>query len=141
MALAPRYIADKSALARLRYPEVSAALTPLILAGEVATCGLIEMEVLYSARGYEDLVRTRSTRALAFPLVPITQADFDRAIEIMEALAQRGHHRAVGIPDLLIAALAEREGLTVIHYDADFGIVAAITGQPMQWVVPRGAVP
>ena len=59
----------------------------------------------------------------------------------MEALAQRGQHRAVGLPDLLIAAVAERAGLTVLHYDADYDLVAAVTGQPARWVVPRGAVP
>lgn len=139
--MTPRYIADKSALARLRHPAVSAVLSPLILAGEVATCSVIELEILYSARSYQDLVTTRATRSRAFPLLQMAQADFDRAMDVMEALARRGLHRAVGIPDLLIAAVAEREGMTVIHYDADYDHVAAITGQAMQWVVPRGAVP
>lgn len=140
MAVSPRYIADTSALARLRYPEVSAVLSPLILAGEVATCSIIEMEILYSARSYADLVRTRITRSHAFVLLPLEQADFDRATQLMEELAGRSHHRAVGIPDLLISAVAERANLTVIHYDSDYEFVAEITGQPMQWVVPRGSV-
>ena len=57
------------------------------------------------------------------------------------ALARRGLYRAVGIPDLLIAALAELEKLILVHYDADYEFVAAVTGQPMQWIVPRGTVP
>ena len=69
------------------------------------------------------------------------EADFDRAIEVMDDLARTGRHQAVGIPELLIAAVAEREQLTVMHYDADFDFVAAVTGQSMQWVVPRGTVP
>ena len=137
----PRYLADTSALARLGRPQVGAVLEPLILAGEVATCGVVELEVLYSARSHADLVRTRATRALAFPLVPMVQNDFDRAADVLEALARRGQHRAVGLPDLLIAAVAERAGLTVLHYDADYDLVAAVTGQPARWVVPRGAVP
>ena len=141
MAVKPRYLADKSALARLRYPEVSAVLSPLLLAGDVATCSIVELEVLYSARSYEDLVTTRATRSRAFPLVPIIQEDFDRAIDVMEELARRGHHRAVGIPDLLIAAVAEREQLILLHYDADYDFVAIVTGQPAQWVVPRGSIP
>lgn len=44
------------------------------------------------------------------------------------------------VPDLLIAAAAEARGLTVLHYDADFDRIAAITGQPCQWVVPAGSV-
>jgi predicted nucleic acid-binding protein len=141
MAVATRFIADKSALARLRYPAVSAVLSPLILAGEVATCGIIELEVLYSTRSPGDLVRTRANRLRAFPLVPMLQLDFDRGVEVMEELARRGLHRAVGLPDLLIAALAERARLTVLHYDADYDLVAAVTGQPTEWVVPRGSVP
>jgi predicted nucleic acid-binding protein len=141
MAVGTRYIADKSALARLRYQQVSAVLSPLILAGEVATCGVIELEILYSARTYQDFVNTRATRSRAFFLVPMVRADFDRAIQVMEALARHGQHRGTGLPDLLIAALAERAGLTVLHYDADYDVVAAVTGQPTQWVVPRGSVP
>ena len=141
MAVRPGYIADKSALARLRYPPVSAVLSPLILAGEVATCGVIELEILYSARSYQDLVGTRATRSQAFFLVPMIQADFDRAIQVMEVLARRGQHRAAGLPDLLMSAVAERAGLTVLHYDANYDIVAAATGQPMRWVVPRGSIP
>lgn len=59
----------------------------------------------------------------------------------MELLARRGHHRGASIPDLLIAAIAERTGLTVLHYDRDFDLIAAATGQRMEWVVPRGSVP
>ena len=141
MALSPRYFVDKSALARLRYPEVSAVLSPLILDGDVATCSIIELEVLYSARSYDDLTQIRSERSLTFFPVSITQDDFDRAIDIMQELARLGLHRAVGIPDLLIAAVAEREHLTLLHYGEDYDFVAAVTEQPMQWVVPRGSVP
>ncbi len=141
MAVAPRYLVDKSALARLRHPSVAAVLTPLVLAGEVATCGVIELEILFSARSHADVLRTREIRARAFPLVPVAQQDFDRAIEVMVELARRGLHRAVALPDLLISAIAERERLTVLHYDADYDHVALVTGQAMRWVVPRGSVP
>ncbi|MGH9079048.1 MAG: PIN domain nuclease, partial [Acidimicrobiales bacterium] len=29
--------------------------------------------------------------------------------------------------------------LTVLHYDADFELVGQITGQPHEWIVPRGS--
>lgn len=141
MALAPGYIADTSALARRGQPAVSAVLSPLILAGDVATCSVIELEILFSARGYADLVRTQQIRSEGFQLIPIVQDDFDRAVEVMTELARRGRHRAVGIPDLLISAVAERARLTVLHYDADYDYVAEVTSQSMQWVVPRGTVP
>ncbi len=120
---------------------MNAVLSPLVLAGDVATCSLVELEILYSARSYEDLVRTRAVRSVAFPLVEMARADFVRAGDLMVELARVGRHRAVGIPDLLIAAVAEREHLTLLHCDSDFDFVAAITGQPMRWLVPRGTVP
>ncbi len=42
------------------------------------------------------------------------------------------------IPDLLIAAAAERAGYPLVHYDADFDRIAALTGQPTSWVIPAG---
>ena len=50
------------------------------------------------------------------------------------------HQRARKVPDLLIAAAAEARGLTVLHYAADFDRIAAVTGQPCEWVVPAGSV-
>ena len=55
-------------------------------------------------------------------------------------LANQSQHRAVPLPDLLVAACAEAAGLTVLHYDADHERIAKLTGQPVQWVVPRGSV-
>ena len=42
---------------------------------------------------------------------------------------------------LLVAAVAERERVTVLHYDGDYDLIAQVTGQAMHWVVPRGTVP
>ena len=57
VAAVARYLADTSALARLNRPAVDAALSPLIETGEVATCGMIELEVLHSARSPGDYAR------------------------------------------------------------------------------------
>ena len=56
------------------------------------------------------------------------------------ALVERGQHRAVSVPELLSAATAEIEGLTVVHDDADFDLLADITDRPTEWVVPRGSI-
>lgn len=58
----------------------------------------------------------------------------------MGLLARRGQHRGASLPDLLIAAVAERAGLVVLHYDADYDLIARVTGQRMEWVVPRGSL-
>lgn len=55
-------------------------------------------------------------------------------------LAERSQHRAVPLPDLLVAACAEQAELAVLHYDADFERIAKLTGQRTQWIVPRGSV-
>ena len=141
MALKPRFLADKSALARLPNPSVEKRLGPLILGGEIATCSIIELEVLYSARSHRELVQIRKEREAAFPNIEFAQVDFDRAIEVMAALAASGHHRSAGIPDLLVAAVAERSGLAILHYDQDFDRIASVTGQKVEWVVKRGSVP
>jgi hypothetical protein len=138
--MALSFIADKSALARLRHPSVDRKLTPLLLAGDVATCSIVDLELLYSARTASDFSQILADRT-GLPRLDVDQADFDRAIAVMERLARRGKHRAAGIPDLLIAAVAERHDLTVLHYDRDFDVIASVTGQAVEWVVAAGSVP
>lgn len=120
---------------------VAAALEPLLRNHEVATCGLVELEVLFSSLGYRDFRTARAELAVVYPLAVTRQTDFDRAVEVMSELARRGLHRSAGPVDLVIAAVAERNGLTVLHYDSDYDRIAEVTGQAMEWVVPRGSVP
>ena len=114
-------------------------LEPLLVSGEIATCGIVDLELLYSAR---DRATYRAlTEALrGMPRVSVTDDAVNRAIAVQAMLAERSQHRAVPLPDLLVAACAERAELTVLHYDADFDRVAELTGQPTQWIVPRGSV-
>jgi predicted nucleic acid-binding protein len=74
-----------------------------------------------------------------WPHVEISQPVLDRAWEVQGLLASRSQHRGVKIPDLLIAATAEKAGLTVLHYDRDYDRIAEVTGQPTEWVVEAGA--
>lgn len=137
--MSARYLVDKSALARMPLAPVRERLAPIIEAGEAATCSLIDLEVLFSARNQQDYERIRRRRKLAYVQVPLTEQIFQRAIEVQGELAKRGQHR-LPIPDLIVAAAAEAAGLAVLHYDADFDRIAAVTGQPVEWVVPRGSV-
>jgi predicted nucleic acid-binding protein len=66
------------------------------------------------------------------PIEHLTPAIEDRAIEVQLLVADRGHHRAPSIPDLMIAAVAELAGLVVLHIDKDFDLIASITGQPVE---------
>jgi hypothetical protein len=82
----------------------------------------------------------RATRA-TWPFVPMDQAVLSRAVAVQDALAVTSRHRGAKIADLLIAAAAEAAGLVVLHYDHDFDLIAEITGQPVEWILPAGAVP
>jgi predicted nucleic acid-binding protein len=134
------YLADTSVLARRgTRPEVREVLAPLFLSGQIATCGVIDLELLYSASSPRHYA-TLATVLRALPRVHMTEAVLDRALDVQGRLAKRSQHRGVPLPDLIVAACAERADLTVLHYDADYERIAALTGQPVQWVVPRGTV-
>lgn len=134
------HLADTSALARLHHDDVAARINPLFLGGQVATCAIVDLEVLRAARNAAEHEEMWLDRQL-LPRAPIDERCADRAAEVQGALAAQGQHRGMPIADLLIAAAAERAGLTVLHYDRDFERIAAITGQPTEWVVARGTVP
>lgn len=136
----PSFLVDTSALARHKTRvEVRVALDPLLRQGQVATCGTVDLEMLYSASSPKNYRATAESLA-GMPRAPLDEKCVQRALEVQAALAQRSQHRAVQLPDLLTAACAERAGLTVLHYDADYERIARVTGQPTQWVVPRGSV-
>jgi predicted nucleic acid-binding protein len=141
MAAVARYLADTSALARLHHPVVAAVLAPLIEAGVVATCGVIEFELGWATRSGTELDQLRADRDAGYEWLATHDGDWRRALDVQALLWRSGQVRAVGLPDLLIAAVAERERVTVLHYDGDYDFIAQITGQPTHWVVARGTVP
>lgn len=134
------HLADTSALARLHHDDVAARVNPLFLGGRVATCAVVDLEVLVTARNQAEHEEMWFERQL-FPRAPIDDACAERAAEVQGKLAARGRHLRVPTNDLLIAAAAEQAGLSVLHYDSDFDLIAEVTGQPTEWVVPRGTVP
>jgi predicted nucleic acid-binding protein len=136
----PAFLADKSALTRrATRPEVRDVLEPLLVAGEIATCGIVDLELLYSASS-RATYRSLAEALRGMPRIPLEEASVRRALEVQAMLAERSQHRAVPLPDLLVAACAERAGLVVLHYDADFDRIAELSGQDARWIVPRGSV-
>ncbi len=138
MAPRPRYLADKSALVRLTDPDVEAWLQPLISKGVVATCAVVDLEVLYSARSGAEYERTLIEQS-ALPAVPITPDVMSDALAIQRALASSGRHR-VSIADLMIAAAAMSAHLTVVHYDRHFETIAEAVPLQHRWVTERGSL-
>jgi predicted nucleic acid-binding protein len=138
MAYVAKYLAHKSALARVGHPRVIGKLGPLMEEGLVATCAIVDLEVLFSARSRRDYEAIRQER-LAFEDVPIDPDVLGVALDTQRRLARHGKHR-LAINDLMIAATAQRAGLVVLHYDEDFERIAAVTHQKHEWVAPRGTV-
>jgi predicted nucleic acid-binding protein len=141
MAAVASHLADTSALARLRHPPVAAVLAPMIDAGVVATCGVIEFEMGWATRSSAEFDQLRIDRDIGYEWLSTHDQDWRRALDVQAALWRGGRMRAVGFPDLLVAAVAERERVILLHYDGDYDLIAQVTGQPVQWVVPRGTIP
>lgn len=127
---------DTSALARLsRSPQVE-TWAERIERGLVRLSTVTRLEIGYSARSGADLrAATRRPPLASMPLEYQTPAIEDRAIEVQMRLAERGHHRAPSVADLIVAATAELAGLTVVHFDKDFELIAEITAQPLERLV------
>jgi predicted nucleic acid-binding protein len=134
------YLADKSALARMGSAPVAEALVPLIDRGLVWICGVTELEMLFSARNTDERGRMREHLTNSFNRAIEPQDVWAQASGIQETLTSKGQHRGASIADLIVAATARACRLTVLHYDADFETIAAVTGQPTRWVVPAGTV-
>lgn len=135
-------LADTSAwFASRRGAAARHAFDELVSRGEIATCDAVKLELLHTARNGPEL-SARRTELDLLPQCPIGPREWRRALAVYETLAHQGgmHHRGVRHLDLLIAAAAESAGMRVLHYDADFDAIAAVTGQPTDWIAPRGSL-
>lgn len=129
------YLIDTSGLFRiLQEHKLRQAWSDHVAAGVIATCPVVELEFLFSARSLAD--RLEKIRLLhdLFGWIPMSEHAWQRAAEVQQLLTEAGQHRSAGPVDLLIAATAEREGLTVLCDDQDFETVAGLTGQPVKLV-------
>lgn len=113
----------------------------LLVEGEIATCDMVRLELLYSARNPRELGDLAADLD-ALPDCPVGKREWQRALEVYAELAAQGaaHQRQVKHADLLIAAAAEAAGAELVHYDEDYQRIAAVTGQPHAWVCARGTV-
>jgi predicted nucleic acid-binding protein len=133
----PSWIIDKSALVRLGTSPDAEAWANRIERGLVRITTVTLLEVGYSARSGTDLATLLTTAPVAaMPVEYSAPAIEDRAMDVQRRLAERGHHRAPSIPDLLIAATAEINHHTVLHLDKDFELIADLTGQPVERLNP-----
>lgn len=127
------WLVDKSALVRLGDSPDAAVWAERIERGLVRITTVTRLEVGYSARSAQDAGSMFTRPPLsAMPVEYLTPAIENRAVEVQLLLAGRGQHRAPSIPDVINAAAAELAGLSVLHQDKDFELIAGITGQPTE---------
>jgi predicted nucleic acid-binding protein len=132
------FLIDTSVIKRLGRAEVRAVVEPMATAGLLGRPTICDLEVGYSARTrkeWDEFVGALDV----FTGVETTAAHVRRALQVQRLLSTRSQ-RGRKIPDLLVAAAAEELNMGVLHYDADFDLIASITGQQCEWVVPAGAV-
>ncbi|MFI7211869.1 PIN domain nuclease [Micromonospora maritima] len=134
------YLADTSVyVLQARHPVVRKRFETLLAEGRLAACQMTSLEYLNNApnpKGYEILWQAlRGQRWL-----DVTAEAMDRAMSVHRMLAADSQHRNFRLPDLVIAATAELHGAVVLHYDADYDRIAALTGQPTEWVAPKGSL-
>lgn len=138
MAVGQLHLADKSAWEQARSDHrARERMHELKEAGRLAVCVVSMTELLYSARNAAELAQLRvELSALAY--VPFTIAAEQLVGDMMAALASHGHHRT-SVPDVMLSAIARAASAVVLHYDADYERIAAVTGQPTEWIIPRGS--
>ncbi|MFJ7156668.1 PIN domain nuclease [Streptomyces sp. NPDC101118] len=135
------HLVDTSAAARLMTnKQARTGWSDHLAEGVVALCDITELEILFSARSLGDRLEKEELLGELFNRVPVHDEVFRRAKRVQRLLTDRGEHRSSGPVDLLVAATAELNGLTVLHYDTDFETVARATGQPTVWVAPPGTL-
>jgi len=133
----PLYLADTSAWNRST--ATIERWEQLVAANELATCVPVELELLISARSRTEYTALRGDLAF-LPHLPLDARAAELAASAQERLAGTSQHRGPKPIDLLIAAIAEAAGATLLHYDRHFDAIARVTGQPTEWLARRGSL-
>ncbi len=134
------YLADTSAWTNLhRSADAAERWEQLVVADQVRITDPVAIELLRTRQTMPDFRELRASLRL-LQQAPIDHEISTRALEVFELLARHGEHRGVSVTDLLVAAAAERYGDALLHYDKDFDLIADVTGQPTEWIAPRGSL-
>jgi predicted nucleic acid-binding protein len=127
-----RFLADTSAWMRYADPAVGARLDELGAAGAVASCGAVELQLLGALRDAATYATVAGLRRRAYHLLDMSETEVRRALEVQALLVERGEFM-VPWAALLVAAVAERHGVAVLHADPGFDAIAGVTGQVVEF--------
>jgi len=137
--MALTHLIETSVITRLQDPAIHNAITQLKNDGKgLGRASISDLEIGFSARNAPEWDEVLIDLE-AFGLVETTAEQVRRAKQVQRLLAAN-HQRGRKVPDLLIAATAEAAKLTILHYDTDFDLIASVTGQSCEWIVPAGSV-
>lgn len=128
------YLIDTSGLFLILQDKLRQAWAGELAAGVIAICPVVEIEFLYSARSLADRLEKQRLLRTVFGWVPMAERGYDRAVTVQQLLTETGKHRSAGPVDLLIAATAEQQHLTILCDDRDFETVASVTYQRVRLV-------
>ncbi|MGH3300345.1 MAG: PIN domain nuclease [Streptosporangiaceae bacterium] len=128
------YLIDTSGLFRILQAQLRKAWSDHLAAGVIAVCPVVELEFLFSARSLADRLEKQRLMTRLFGWVSMHDGAYERARDVQQMLTETGAHRSAGAIDLLIAATAERERLTILCDDHDYLTVATVTRQPVKLV-------
>ena len=119
--------------------ELSTHWTGLAASGRVAVCSPVRLELLFSARGPADYA-SFADELDSLPSFEFSPRAVSRAAQVQALLADRSQHRGPNAVDLYVSAIAELNDAVLVHYDRHFDAIARVTGQPTEWIAPRGTL-
>lgn len=119
--------------------ELTVRWTDLVASRRVVLCPPVRLEILFSARDPADYAAL-ADELEGLPSVELSREAVRRAGQVQSLLAARGQHRGPSPVDLYVAAIAELNSATLVHYDRHFDAIAQVTGQPVEWIAPRGTL-
>jgi predicted nucleic acid-binding protein len=108
-------------------------------ARELAICAPVALELLWSAQSRHEY-RALADELSGLPLLATSDRATRAAQRNQALLAEHGQHRGPTPIDLMIAAIAEVNDAVILHYDRHFDLIGRVTGQPMEWLAPRGSL-
>jgi predicted nucleic acid-binding protein len=128
-----RYLVDLSAWVKYPDPEAGPRLDELTVAGSAVSCGVVELQLLSAVHDQATYTTVASLRGASIDMLTMTEADTQRALEVQSRLVE---HEQFGISwiALLVAAVAERHGVPILHCHTNFDAIAEVTGQSVEWV-------
>jgi predicted nucleic acid-binding protein len=108
----------------------------LAITGVLATCAIVELEILYSARNQADHTRLKTYLYDQCVWLETSDDTLTAAFDLQENLLAAGLHNKP-IPDLIIASVARHHDAVLVHHDRDFDDIATIaTDLRTRWIIP-----